>query len=114
MTFAALSDILVALTGIDQCTVDGPEWSFRADNPIFRRARLAAVDDARTRAEDYAAAFGAHLTSLIEIADVDDGGYSAEPPSALDVGPGRRTTCARAGAGRAGGDRADHRPIRHQ
>lgn len=73
--FGELSDILLALTGIELCTVNGPEWSFRADNPIFRRARLAAVEDARTRAEDYAAAFGAHLTSLVEIADVADGGY---------------------------------------
>ena len=72
--FDVLGDLLVALTGVDQCTVHGPDWSLRPDNPLYRQARLAAVADARSRADDYAAAFGTQVTGLVEVSDVEGGG----------------------------------------
>jgi len=53
--------------------IDGPWWSLRSDNPMFREARLAAIADARRRADDYAAAFGTTVADLIEVSDLDSG-----------------------------------------
>ena len=44
-------------------------WRMRRTSPIFRAARLAAVEDALSRARDYAAAFRATITGLIEVTD---------------------------------------------
>ncbi len=41
----------------------------RSNSEVYRRARLAAAADALTRARDYAEAFGAQLTGLLEVAD---------------------------------------------
>ncbi len=71
--FDALPALLVALTAIPHSQVDGPWWSLRHDHAGYRAARLAAIDDARVRAADYAAAFGGELTGLIEISDLDAG-----------------------------------------
>ncbi len=67
--FAVLSDLVVGAGGIDLVSVDGPWWRLRADSDVYRQARLAAAADALTRARDYAAAFGAELAGLVEIAD---------------------------------------------
>lgn len=69
--FAALGDLIIATLAIEQATVDGPNWSLRPGSPLYREARLAAVADARARAEDYAAAFGAEITALLEVSDTD-------------------------------------------
>jgi uncharacterized protein len=50
--------------------VAGPTWRLRTDSAAFERARLAAVRDAVHRARQYAAAFGAELTALLEVSDV--------------------------------------------
>jgi uncharacterized protein len=67
--FAVISDLVVGCGGIDLVTVDGPWWQLRPDSDVYRRARLAAAGDALERARDYAAAFGAELVGLVEIAD---------------------------------------------
>lgn len=67
--FAVLSDLVVGAGQIDLASVDGPWWQLRLDSPVYRQARLAAAADALTRARDYAAAFGAELVGLVEIAD---------------------------------------------
>jgi uncharacterized protein len=67
--FAVLSDLIVGAGAIDLVSVDGPWWRLRPDSDVYRRARLAAAADALTRARDYAAAFGAELVGLVEIAD---------------------------------------------
>ena len=54
-------------------SVDGPWWSLRRDNPMYRDVRLAAIADARRRATDYAAAFGAEIADLVEISDLESG-----------------------------------------
>jgi uncharacterized protein YggE len=40
---------------------------------MFRDARLAAIADARRRADDYAAAFGTALADLVEVSDTNAG-----------------------------------------
>ena len=69
----SLSPLVLALTGLPNSQVDGPWWSLRADNPMYREARLAAIADARRRADDYAAAFGSTVADLVEISDLDTG-----------------------------------------
>jgi uncharacterized protein YggE len=63
----------MALSGLPDSQLDGPWWSLRRDNPMFREVRLAAIADARRRADDYAAAFGATVAELVEVSDLNDG-----------------------------------------
>lgn len=68
--FTVLSDLIAGAGSIDLASVAGPFWRLRENSPVYREARLAAAVDALTRARDYAAAFGAELVGLVEIADV--------------------------------------------
>jgi uncharacterized protein YggE len=76
--FEALSELVLALSALPSSQVDGPWWSLRPDNPMYREVRLAAIAEARRRAEDYAAAFGATVSELVEVSDLD-GGMGAMP-----------------------------------
>lgn len=69
--FAALSPLVTALSTQTGMQIDGPWWSLAPDNPMPRQARLAAIDDARRRAEDYAAAFAATLVDVQEVSDLE-------------------------------------------
>jgi uncharacterized protein YggE len=69
----ALSDLVLALAALPQTEISGPWWSLRSDSPAHREVRLAAIADGRRRADDYAAAFGARVTELIEVSDLDPG-----------------------------------------
>lgn len=69
----ALSPLVTAVTEQAGAQVDGPWWSLGPRSPLPRQARLAAVADARRRAEDYAAAFGATVVDVLEISDLDGG-----------------------------------------
>jgi uncharacterized protein len=40
---------------------------------MYREARLAAIADARRRADDYAAAFGTTVGDLVEVSDLNTG-----------------------------------------
>ena len=71
--FEALSPLIQALSRLPNSQVDGPWWSLRPDHPIHREVRLAAIADARGRADDYAAAFGADVSELVEISDLERG-----------------------------------------
>ena len=71
--FEALPPLLVALTEMPDVSVEGPWWSLRRDNPMYRDVRLAAIADARRRATDYAAAFDAQIAELVEISDLESG-----------------------------------------
>ena len=64
-----VGDLVVALGRLDDVAVTGPWWRLRPDSPAVEQARLAAVQDAVRRARQYAAAFGAHLTALLEVSD---------------------------------------------
>lgn len=102
----ALPSLVGALTTVEQVQVDGPWWSLRPQHPLQRQARLAAIADARQRADDYAAAFGATIVDLLEISDLD-GGYGGGPrrfamaaaaaaggPPELDFEPAPQTVSA--------------------
>ena len=71
--FDALSELIMGLSGLPDSQLDGPWWSLRRDNAMFREVRLAAIADARRRADDYAAAFGATVAELVEVSDLDGG-----------------------------------------
>jgi uncharacterized protein len=69
----SLSPLVLALTELRNSQIDGPWWSLHPDNPMFREVRLAAIADARRRADDYAAAFGTTVGNLVEVSDLDSG-----------------------------------------
>jgi uncharacterized protein YggE len=69
----SLSPLVLALSELHNSQIDGPWWSLRPENPMFRNVRLAAIADARRRVEDYAAAFGKTVGNLVEVSDLDSG-----------------------------------------
>ena len=82
--FEALSELIMGLSGLPDSQLDGPWWSLRRDNPLFREVRLAAIADARRRADDYAAAFGATVAELVEVSDLD-GGFGGGRPMRMSA-----------------------------
>jgi uncharacterized protein YggE len=68
--FSALGEVMLRLADQDQTTVYGPWWELRPESPAFREARRTALNDAVTRAREYADAVGARLVRLLEISDV--------------------------------------------
>jgi uncharacterized protein YggE len=71
--FASLAPIVLALTPMTTGELNGPWWSLRPDNPLHRAVRIAAIADARTRADDYAGAFGGQVVDLVEVSDLEGG-----------------------------------------
>jgi len=67
--FAILGELVTGLADADLVTVTGPDWRLRPDSPVYRAARLAAAQDASTRAGEYAEAFGGRVNGLVEAAD---------------------------------------------
>jgi uncharacterized protein YggE len=101
--FDALGSLVAELGLLDQVTVSGPSWRVRPDSPAYEAARLAAVRDAMHRARQYAAAFGAELTALLEVRDpgLSSGAFelagapapmggSGDGEFSLDLTPGRQ------------------------
>jgi uncharacterized protein len=89
--FEALSELIMGLSRLPNSQIDGPWWSLRRNNPVYREVRLAAIADARQRADDYAAAFGATVSELVEVSDLEGtfmGGVrqSARMEMAADMG----------------------------
>lgn len=68
--FSVLPRLLGGLTVGDEVTISGPYWRLEVDSPAYQRARLAAVQDAVSRASAYAAAFGSRIERLVEVSDV--------------------------------------------
>ena len=71
--FEVLSELIMGVSRLPNSQIDGPWWSLRRNNPVHREVRLAAIADARQRADDYAAAFGATVSELVEVSDLDGG-----------------------------------------
>lgn len=65
----AVGDLVVDLGRLDDVDVSGPGWRLRPDSAAVGQARLDAVRDAVHRARQYAAAFGGHLTALLQVSD---------------------------------------------
>ena len=78
----AVGELVVALGRLDDVEVSGPTWRLRPDSPVLEQARLDAVGDAVRRARQYAAAFGAELTALLEVRDAGLGGARVAAPMA--------------------------------
>jgi uncharacterized protein len=79
----AVGELVVALGRLDDVEVSGPYWRLRRDSPAAEQARLAAVRDAVLRARQYAAAFGARLTALVEVSDTGLGGGGFQVAGAM-------------------------------
>jgi uncharacterized protein YggE len=79
----AVGDLVVALGRLDDVEVAGPTWRLRPESPAVERARLDAVRDAVRRARQYAAAFGAELTALLEVGDTGVSGASSRVAGAV-------------------------------
>ncbi|GIF73672.1 SIMPL domain-containing protein [Asanoa siamensis] len=67
--FEVLGELMLRLADHDQTSVAGPWWELRPDSPAQRAVRRAAIDDAIAVARDYAAALGARIAALVEVAD---------------------------------------------
>ncbi|WP_328316937.1 SIMPL domain-containing protein [Streptomyces sp. NBC_00388] len=115
--FTALGDLTSRLTGVELTRVDGPWWALRPGSPAHREARRQAVQDAVTRAREYAEALGAELSALVELSDPGAEGArqpapgfaagrafgapapgGAEEPPAIDLEPQRQTVHAQVNA----------------
>ncbi|MFE2479531.1 MULTISPECIES: SIMPL domain-containing protein [unclassified Streptomyces] len=88
--FTALGELTTRLADLELTSIDGPWWALRPTSPAHGEARRQAVLEAVQRAREYAAALGADLAALVELADL--GAENAAPgyPQAAPGG-GMRT-----------------------
>ncbi|MFD9357932.1 SIMPL domain-containing protein [Streptomyces sp. NPDC060031] len=68
--FTTLGELTTRLADLELTQVDGPWWALRPTSPAHGEARRQAVLEAVQRAREYAAALGAHLAALVELADL--------------------------------------------
>jgi hypothetical protein len=71
--FAALGAMMPRLAGLEQASVSGPWWRLRPGSRAGADVRREAIADALDRAREYAAAVGARIDRLVEIADESAG-----------------------------------------
>jgi uncharacterized protein YggE len=81
---SVLGDLIAALSGAG-AALSGPDWQLDPTNSVHGEARRLAAEDARRRADDYAAALGLRVTSVAWIAEpgLHDGGGIGPQPRAL-------------------------------
>ncbi|MGW1405910.1 SIMPL domain-containing protein [Streptomyces sp. NPDC002403] len=116
--FTALGEFTTKIADLDMTRVNGPWWGLRPDSPAHATARRQAVHEAVQRAREYADALGAHLTALLELADLGAentstttlpapgaargraafGAAPPEPAPTLDLEPQRQTVHAQVNA----------------
>lgn len=72
--FEPLGQLLLRLAGLEQASVAGPWWQLRPGSRAGADVRREAIADALSRAKEYAAAVGARVDKLVEIADEGVGG----------------------------------------
>ncbi len=84
--FTALGDVILRVADLEQASVSGPWWELRPNSPVVGAARRAAIGDAVSRAREYAAAVGARLDRLVEIADEGGGPGGTVRMAAYDAG----------------------------
>jgi uncharacterized protein YggE len=66
--FARLGDLFAELAAAGGA-VSGPDWRLDPANPVHIEARRLAAEDARSRAETYAAALGLRITGIAWVAE---------------------------------------------
>jgi uncharacterized protein len=77
--FEGLGELFLSLAALDQVTVAGPWWQLKPGSRAGAEVRKDAIDDALNRAREYAAAVGARVDRLVEIADEGAGGGALPP-----------------------------------
>jgi hypothetical protein len=87
--FALLGELMVRLVSLDQVGLSGPWWRLRPGSKAGAEVRAEAIGEALQRAREYAAAVGATVQRLVEIAD-ESGGGGFHP--LLAVGAARDTS----------------------
>ncbi|MCZ7460969.1 SIMPL domain-containing protein [Streptomyces sp. WMMC940] len=107
--FTALGELTTRLADLDLTRVDGPWWALRPDSPAHGEARRQAVLGAVQRAREYAAALGARLAALVELADL---GAEAPAPQGGPPATGVLRSAAFAGAAHEGAPALDLEPQR--
>lgn len=75
----ALEDVLTALVSAEPTTLDGPRWLVDDPAAALREAQRKAVEDARVRAEGYAAALGGRLGVLRRLSESPERGFPGRP-----------------------------------
>lgn len=106
--FDPLGELLAELAAGELTSVSGPWWRLRPGSRASADVRREAVTDALERAREYAAAVGAELDRIVEIADAESGGAhpmmraaafgameADEAGSAFDLHPQQQTVEAR-------------------
>jgi uncharacterized protein len=107
--FTVLGELMLRLADEDQTSVGGPWWALRPGSTVHREARQAAIADALQRAREYAAALGARVVGLVELADAGLSSQTREP----QLGGVRYMTAHAAGAP-GGSPQLDLEPRRQQ
>src|SRR4051794_17484068 len=66
-----VGDIVDAVQGMvgEELTIGGISFSYENPEAVMEQARTAAIDNARTRAEQYAGAAGAHVGDVVKIVE---------------------------------------------
>jgi uncharacterized protein len=82
--FALLGELMLRLSSLDHVAVSGPWWQLRPGSKAGAEVRAEAIADALQRAREYAAAVGARVHRLVEIAD-ESGGGGTRPFMAMAV-----------------------------
>lgn len=104
--FEPLGQLLLRLARLEHAAVSGPWWQLRPGSRAGAEVRAEAIADALARAREYAAAVGAQVDRLVEIADEGTGGggqpmmrmaaFDAGAPEAagFDIDPQPQTVSA--------------------
>ncbi|MCM4077029.1 SIMPL domain-containing protein [Paractinoplanes hotanensis] len=98
--FEPLGQLLLRLAALEHAAVAGPWWQLRPGSRAGADVRREAIADALSRAREYAAAVGASIDKLIEIADDGTSGG----------GPMMRAMAFDAGAPESAGFEIDPQP----
>jgi len=67
--FTRLGDLVARVAEQEMVDLYGPRWALRRDSAHYRAVRVAAAQDAVTRAREYASAVGSRVVGLVELAD---------------------------------------------
>ncbi|SDF48411.1 SIMPL domain-containing protein [Pseudonocardia oroxyli] len=74
---SALEETMSLLLGSEPASFSGPSWSLAEPEKVRAQAQQKAVEDARRRAEGYAAAVGGRLGALVRLSEAAEHGGGA-------------------------------------